>query len=161
MGSIEGRGKNTSVGNGTAVNSTGITLCKTLSIPANSFTVGDALELYVQTTKTLINGTQFVRVYWNTSASLVGAILIASTGAAAANTLSQALIRHMGIEVAGGGGNGTQIVQPTAGINNPYVSTVQPIVPVAINWASAGFIIVSIQNGSALDTSNCNLISLK
>ena len=151
-----------SVGNGTAVTGTiGITLCKTLSIPANSFTVGDALELYVQTTKTLINGTQFVRVYWNTSASLVGAILIASTGAAAASTLSQALIRHMGIEVAGGGGNGTQIVQPVSGINNPYVQTTSPIVPVAINWTSAGFIIVSIQNGSTLDSSNCNLISLK
>jgi hypothetical protein len=151
-----------SVGNGTAVTgTTGITLCKTLSIPANSFTAGDALELYVQTTKNLINGTQFIRVYWNTSASLTGAILIASTGAAAANTLSQALIRHMGIEVAGGGGNGTQIVQPVSGINNPYVQSTSAIVPIAINWTSAGFIIVSIQNGSASDSSNCNLISLK
>lgn len=150
-----------SVGNGTAVTGTGITLCKTLSIPANAREAGDAPELYVQTTKNLANGTQFVRVYWNTSASLTGAILLASTGAAVAGTLSQALIRHMGIEDTGGGGNGTQIVQPTAGINNPYVPTVQPIVPVAINWASAGFIIVSIQNGSSSDTSNCNLISLK
>jgi|688.fasta_scaffold10639_17 hypothetical protein len=152
-----------SVGNGTAVTgTTGITLCKTLSIPANSFVAGDAPELYVQTTKNLINGTQFIRVYWNTSASLVGAILIASTGAATAATLSQALIRHMGIEVAGGGGNGTQIVQPVSGINNPYVQSTSAIIPVAINWTSAtGFIIVSIQNGSILDSSNCNLISLK
>jgi hypothetical protein len=150
-----------SVGNGTAVSSTSITLCKTLSIPANSREAGDAPELYVQTTKNLANGTQFVRVYWNTSASLAGAILLASTGAAVAGTLSQSLIRHLGIEVAGGGSNATQVVQPTSGINNPYVSTTNPIVPVAINWTVAGFIIVSIQNGSPSDTSNCNLISLK
>jgi hypothetical protein len=151
-----------SVGNGTAVTgTTGITLCKTLSIPINSFTTGDAPQLYVQTTKNLANGTQFIRVYWNTSASLTGAILLASTGAAVASTLSQALIRHLGIEVAGGGGNGTQILQPISGINNPYVPTTIPTVPVAINWTVAGFIIVSIQNGSASDTSNCNLISLK
>jgi hypothetical protein len=152
-----------SVGNGTVVTGTiAITICKTLALAANSRAVGDAPELFVQTTKTLINGTQFVRVYWNTSASLTGAILIASTGAAAASTLSQALIRHMGIEVANGGGNGTQIFQPISGANNPYVQTSSAIVAVAIDWTSAtGFIIVSIQNGSILDSSNCNLISLK
>jgi hypothetical protein len=153
-----------SVGNGTAVTgTTAITICKTLSIPANSFAAGDAPQLYFQTSKipVVVSGTQTLRVYWNTSASLTGAILLGSTGAAVATVQSQYFTRHMGIEVANGIAPATTIFTPTLGSNNPYGAINGAITTVLIDWTQPAFIIVTIQNTSTTDISNCNLISLK
>ena len=151
-----------SVGNGTAVTgTTANTLCKSMAIAANARGVGNAPMVFWQTNKTGTAGTQTTRLYWNTSATLAGAVLIASSSASAASALSQFTVRHLGIEVSNGTGNGTTVFSTIAGANSSYGQISAGISNVAIDWTHAtGQFIVAIQNSSAADSSNCNLISL-
>jgi hypothetical protein len=148
-----------SVGDGTAVTgTTNNTLCKTLTLSANARGANDAPIVFFQIKKTGTAGGATVRLYWNTTASLTGAILLASTGSN--NTATQFTIRHLGIEVADGTGNGTQVFNATTAANNPYGAVAAALTTAAINWTVSGFLIVAIQNASTADSSNCNIISL-
>jgi hypothetical protein len=148
-----------SVGDGTAVTgTTNNTLCKTLTLSANARGANDAPIVFFQIKKTGTAGGATVRLYWNTTASLTGAILLASTGSN--NTATQFTIRHLGIEVADGTGNGTQVFNATTAANNCYGAVAAALTTAAINWTVSGFLIVAIQNASTGDSSNCNIISL-
>ena len=148
-----------SVGDGTAVTgTTNNTLCKTLTLSANARGANDAPIVFFQIKKTGTAGGATVRLYWNTTASLTGAILLASTGSN--NTATQFTIRHLGLEVADGTGNGTQVFNATTAANNPYGAVAAALTTAAINWTVSGFLIVAIQNASTADSSNCNIISL-
>ena len=149
---------------GTGVTVTGTTantISASLLVPANSRTAGQVVTIVFATRKSGGANTHQPRLYWNTSPSLIGAILLASNGAHAAAVQSSFTIRDSAIEVANGTGNGTMFFPTTVNANNPYGAITAPINNVAINWTAAGYFIVAIQNGSTLDSSSCAFITLK
>lgn len=150
------------VGTGvTVTGTTANTISDSLLVPANSRKAGQVVTIIFATKKSGGANTHQPRLYWNTTPSLTGAILVASNGAHAAAVQSSFTIRDSAIEVANGTLNGTMFFPTTVNANNPYGAITAPINNVAINWTAAGYFIVAIQNGSALDSSSCAFITLK
>jgi hypothetical protein len=150
------------VGTGvTVTGTTANTISDSLLVPANSRKAGQVVTIIFATKKSGGANTHQPRLYWNTTPSLTGAILVASNGAHAAAVQSSFTIRDSAIEVANGTGNGTMFFPTTVNANNPYGAITAPINNVAINWTAAGYFIVAIQNGSTLDSSSCAFITLK
>jgi hypothetical protein len=137
------------------------TLSQSLLIPANSRTAGQVPTIVFAVRKSGGSNTHTPRLYWNTSPSLVGAILIASNVAHAASIQSSFTIRDISIEVASGSGNGSSIFTTTTGSNNTYGSITGVPSKVAIDWTTTGYFIVAIQNASTSDSSICLYIALK
>jgi hypothetical protein len=137
------------------------TLSQSLLIPANARTAGQVPTIVFAVRKSGGSNTHQPRLYWNTSASLVGAILIASNAAHAAAIQSSYTIRDISIEVASGSGNGSSVFAAASNSNNPYGAVTAVPSNVAINWTTTGYFIVAIQNASAADSSICLYISLK
>ena len=150
-----------SVGNGTAV--TGVivnTYSKGLLIPANSRTANDVVQIDFQVAKTGAAGNIQLRFYWNTTNDLSGSPILLGTSPNGA-ALWLAFSRLLSIEVANGTGNATKVA-PTSvttlatgyGTNTTATSTV------AIDWTTNGYLICSILNASAADSSVCNMLKL-
>jgi hypothetical protein len=137
------------------------TLSQSLLIPANARVAGQVPTIVFAVRKSGGSNTHQPRLYWNTSASLTGAILIASNAAHAAAIASSYTIRDISIEVASGSGNGSSIFSTTTNSNNPYGAVTAVPSNVAINWTTTGYFIVAIQNASATDSSICLYIALK
>jgi hypothetical protein len=148
--------------NGTAV--TGITTnaySKGLSIPANSRTANDAPQVDVKVSKTGVAGTLTIRLYWNTTNDLVGSPILLGTGTAlAASTRSTTFQRILSIEVAAGTGNGTLVSSATTAGATDYAAFTAVQTVAAIDWTAAGYLICAVQNGSAGDSSVCNMIKI-
>ena len=151
-----------SVGNGTAV--TGVivnTYSKGLLIPANSRTANDVVQVDFQVTKTGAAGNVQLRFYWNTTNDITtgSPILLGTSPNGAALWL--AFSRLLSIEVANGTGNATKVAPTTVttlatgyGTNTTTTSTV------AIDWTANGYLICSILNSNAADSSVCNMLKL-
>jgi hypothetical protein len=151
-----------SVGNGTAV--TGVivnTYSKGLLIAANSRNANDVVQIDFQVAKTGAAGNIQLRFYWNTTNDITtgSPILLGTSPNGAALWL--AFSRLLSIEVANGTGNATKVA-PTSvttlatgyGTNTTATSTV------AIDWTANGYLICSILNSSAADSSVCNMLKL-
>lgn len=127
---------------------TGETLTATLTIPANTFTTGDIIRIEVFFEFTGTAGTKTCRIYTNTSASLSGASLLATTAASAANTRSMGVDSLMAVKSA----TNTRLravsgaTYTFTGVTSNASSTVN------INWAVIQYIVFSIQLGSAADS---------
>ena len=127
---------------------TGETLTATLTIPANTFTTGDIIRIEVFFEFTGTAGTKICRIYTNTSASLSGASLLATTQTAAANTRSMGVDSLMAVKSA----TNTRLravsgaTYTFTGVTSNASSTVN------INWAVIQYIVFSIQLGSAADS---------
>jgi hypothetical protein len=89
---------------GTPVNSNGINLLNSLLIPANTFAAGDIITIQGMVSKDNAGSTYVPYFYWNTSASLVGAILIATGVAGATTGRNIMLYRRLHILTANGTG---------------------------------------------------------
>ena len=150
-----------SVGNGTAV--TGVvvnTYSKGLLIPANSRGANDVVQVDFQVTKTGAAGNVQLRFYWNTTNDLSGSPILLGTSPNGA-ALWLAFSRLLSIEVANGTGNATKVA-PTSvttlatgyGTNTTTTSTV------AIDWTANGYLICSILNSNAADSSVGNMLKL-
>ena len=150
-----------SVGNGTAV--TGVivnTYSKGLLIPANSRTANDVVQVDFQVTKTGAAGNVQLRFYWNTTNDLSGSPILLGTSPNGA-ALWLAFSRLLSIEVANGTGNATKVAPTTVttlatgyGTNTTTTSTV------FIDWTANGYLICSILNSNAADSSVCNMLKL-
>ena len=136
-------------------------LSQSLLVPANSRAAGQVVQIVFATIKSTLTSTHQPRLYWNTSATLSGATLLASNGAHAANVQSSYTIRDISIEVADGSGNGSVIFSTLEFANNPYVAITALTSNVNINWRTTGYFIVAIQNASVLDSSVCVYIAIK
>ena len=127
---------------------TGETLTATLTIPANTFTTGDIIRIEAFFEFTGTAGTKQTRIYTNTSASLSGASLLATTAASATNTRSMGVDSLMAVKSA----TNTRLRSVSGqtytftGITSNAPSTVN------INWAVIQYIVFSIQLGSAADS---------
>lgn len=145
---------------GTAVTGTiANTYSKGLSIPANSRAANDAPQIDANVAKTGAAGNVTLRIYWNATNDLAGSpILIATGGPGAA--LNVVTSRIVSIEVANGTGAGSRVATATTSLNTSWSFLTTAATTLAIDWTSAGYIVVAVQNGSALDSSVCNMIKL-
>lgn len=135
------------------VTSTTETLVNSVLVPANTLQAGDALRIVGKAFKTGTVGTVTVRFYANTSNSLSGATLI-GTGTGAATTQYMAMVRFPMIKNAT---TATEVILNTNSIATDEATIATAAVALstlAINWTSAQYIIMSVQQSSASDTSN-------
>jgi len=130
-----------------------------INIPANTFGVGDVLNISIAIKKTGSNGLSSYKIYWNSADSISSPtpLQIAQyTSVVGTTTTPIFFSRRISVAVANGTGNGTQthlntdnVYQDYLRIGN-YASTT-----LAIDWTTSGWLIIagSVANGS--DTINC------
>jgi len=150
-----------SVGNGTAV--TGVivnTYSKGLLIAANSRVANDVVQIDFQVAKTGAAGNIQLRFYWNTTNDLSGSPILLGTSPNGA-ALWLAFSRLLSIEVANSTGNATKVA-PTSvtTLATGYGTSTTATSTVAIDWTTNGYLICSILNSSAADSSVCNMLKL-
>lgn len=147
--------------NGTAVTgTTASTLSKSLLVPANTLKANSMVMLLARAAKTGNAGTIQLRLYWNTTASLTGAILLATTAAGAASSVFSQLSRWIPVEVANGTGNGTRVFTATTFASTDFGVSTAAVSTLALDWTVDSYLICAIQNGSASDSSVCNVLSI-
>lgn len=133
------------------------TLTTSLAIPANTFTTGDILRIESFNEFLGTAGTKQVRFYINTSASLSGASLLATTPAASAATKSIGIDSLMAIKSA----TNTRLKATNAqsytftGITSNGNSSVN------IDWTAIQYIIVSIQLANTGDSGFNSFLSIE
>lgn len=133
------------------------TLTTSVTIPANTFTTGDILRIESFNEFLGTAGTKQVRFYINTSASLSGASLLATTPAASAATKSIGIDSLMAIKSA----TNTRLKATNAqsytftGITSNGNSSVN------IDWTAIQYIIVSIQLANTGDSGFNSFLSIE
>lgn len=134
------------------------TITGTLLIPANSVDVNSSCaELTARAIKTGVVGIATLRVYVNTGDSLSGATLLATGAVATGAELYQQLERTMFIAK---GPTYTKVASTTFGLyNDNGRATAESTV--VVDWSEDQYIILAIQNASALDTSTGSGILFK
>jgi hypothetical protein len=143
-----------------SVNSTSNTLINSLLIPANTFSSGDIVTIETCVTKSAANNLFSFYFYVNTSATLVGATLVATNTSVAAATRAAQLYRRLTIDVAAGTGNGTIVLNTSfaarddVGVAN-YTTGFSTL---TTNWTVDQYIIVSGSVVSTSDTLSCQWI---
>lgn len=137
---------------GTPVNSNGINLLNSLLIPANTFAAGDILTIQGMVSKDNAGSTYWPYFYWNTSASLTGAILIGTGVAGTSVGRNIMFYRRLHVLTANGTGTGSYVFNTTDAANSDLNFMFGAGNTLAINWTSAGYIILAGQRLSSLDT---------
>ena len=141
------------------VNSTSNTLINSLLIPANTFSSGDIVTIETCVTKSATNNTFSFYFYVNTSATLVGATLVATNTSVASNIRAAQLYRRLAIDVAAGTGNGTIVLNTSFvardDISGSYTSGFSTL---TTNWTVDQYLIVSGSVVSTSDTLRCQWI---
>jgi hypothetical protein len=135
-----------------SVNSTSITLIHSILIPANTFVADDIVTIETCITKSATNNLFSQYFYINTSASLTGAILIATNTGIGLSTRASQLYRRLAINVPAGTGNATMAINSTFSarddISNIYTTGFSTL---AIDWTANQYLIVA---GSVVNTSD-------
>lgn len=132
---------------GTAVTGTTVnTLSRSLLIPANTFTGDGMLEILTRAFKTGTVGSQSLRAYTNTSASLTGATLIATF------MLNNTIIFPQGIRTFRINSNTLSGTFASTTGNDDYVNA-NGKSSTTFNTAVDNYIIIAIQLTSAADSS--------
>lgn len=143
-----------------SVNSTSNTLINSLLIPANTFSSGDIVTIETCVTKSAANNAFSFYFYVNTSATLVGATLVATNTSVAIATRAAQLYRRLTIDVAAGTGNGTIVLNTSfaarddIGVGN-YTTGFSTL---TTNWTVDQYLIVSGSVVSTSDTLSCQWI---
>ena len=135
------------------------TLTGSVLIPANTTTTDGmgVAELTARAIKTGVAGIATLRVYANTTDNLTGAILLATGAVATGADLYQQLERTMFIAKAP---IYTKVASTTFDLysDNNKATAESTVV---VDWSQNQFIILAIQNASALDTSTGSGIIFK
>ena len=143
-----------------SVNSTSNTLINSLLIPANTFSSGDIVTIETCVTKSAANNAFSFYFYVNTSATLVGATLVATNTSVGNTNRAAQLYRRLTIDVASGSGNGTIVLNTSfaarddVGVAN-YTTGFSTL---TTNWTVDQYIIVSGSVVSTSDTLSCQWI---
>ena len=144
-----------------SVNSTSNTLINSLLIPANTFSSGDIVTIETCVTKSATNNIFSFYFYLNTSATLVGATLVATNTSVPNNlTRSAQLYRRLAIDVASGSGNGTIVLNTSFAAREDIGSTnyTTGFSTLTTNWTVDQYLIVSGSVVSTSDTLSCQWI---
>jgi hypothetical protein len=135
-----------------SVNSISNTLINSLLIPANTFSSGDIVTIETCVTKSAANNAFSFYFYVNTSATLVGATLVATNTSVATATRAAQLYRRLTIDVAAGTGNATIAVNSTFGVRDDISGTYTTgFSTLLIDWTVDQYLIVA---GSVVNTSD-------
>lgn len=138
---------------GTAVTGTTTeTISRSLLIPANTYTGNGMLEVLARMTKTGALGTSNMRIYKNTSNTLTGATLIASTGSNTAAIVFNQAIRNFRINsntLSGFSANSSQTFD--------YASSSSALSSTTFTTNVDNYILFSIQLANILDSANVSM----
>lgn len=128
---------------GSAVSTTGIQFLTSVSITGNTFSSGDVITIEGMVSKSSTLGTLTPYFYWNTTASLSGAILIGTSSSVAASTRSFIFYRRINIINVNGTGVGTIGANASTASTQDVTSVSGGISNLAINWTVNGHIILA------------------
>ena len=138
---------------GTAITGTTTeTISRSLLIPANTFTTDGMLEVLARMTKTGALGTSNMRIYKNTSNTLTGATLIASTGSNTAAIVFNQAIRNFRINsntLSGFSANSSQTFD--------YASSSSALSSTTFTTNVDNYILFSIQLANTADSANVSM----
>ena len=138
---------------GTAITGTTTeTISRSLLIPANTYTSNGMLEVLARMTKTGALGTSNMRIYKNTSNTLTGATLIASTGSNTAAIVFNQAIRNFRINsntLSGFSANSSQTFD--------YASSSSALSSTTFTTNVDNYILFSIQLANILDSVNVSM----
>jgi hypothetical protein len=142
------------------VNSTSITLIHSILIPANTFVADDIVTIETCITKSATNNQFSQYFYINTSASLSGAILIATNTGIGLSTRASQLYRRLAINVPAGTGNATTAVNSTFSARDDVGATnyTTGFSTLSINWTVDQYLIVAGSVVSTSDSLTCQWI---
>jgi hypothetical protein len=145
---------------GTNTSGTTETVCQTALIASTKVAAGMVMNVEAMIKKSAANGTVTMRFYVNSTANLSGSpILVGVSAAMVAGTRFAMLVRSLRIKATSGAGTEitntayTSAAETTAGGTNA-VSTV------TIDWTTDKYLVVSIQNSSASDTSTVTFLRI-
>ena len=142
-----------------SVNSTSITLIHSILIPANTFVADDVVTIETCNSKSATNNTFSQYFYINTSASLSGAILIATNTGILAGTRAAQLYRRLAINVPAGTGNATISLNSTFNVRDDISGTYTTgFSTLSINWTVDQYLIVAGSVVSTSDSLTCQWI---
>lgn len=133
------------------------TLTTSVLIPANTYTTGDILRIISFNEFIGTVGTKTIRYYINTSASLSGATLLATSSAGAAAVRSIGMDRNLIIKSA----TSTKTHSATAATYTNSTATTGIYANINIDWTTNRYIIVSIQLGNAADSGFNTFLSVE
>ena len=126
-------------------------------IPANSFAVGNNVEVTVRGRKTGTAGNMTMRIYVNTTNDIAGTpILVATNTTAAVNQTYLQFERFLSIKSAY-----TEVFSNTGGSNIDWLGSNLGINGLSINWANDLYIVVSTQCTVATDSANARSSFIK
>ena len=142
------------------VNATSNTLIHSILIPSNTFISNDIVTIETCITKSggVYNGS--VYFYYNTSASLAGATLMATFSNFGTSTRAAQLYRRLSIVTASGSGNGTQVLSTSFNgrDDNGTYNYTGGFSTLSINWASDVYLIVSGLVANSAESLTCQWI---
>jgi hypothetical protein len=120
-------------------------------IPANKFSQGDIIRVTYRTKKNNTGGTQTLRIYVNSAASLSGSpVLIATyTNAGAISYLTNQMQRHLVIK---SNTNNTETFLAAGAAIATDFGLYNGLTNASVNWTLDRYFIFAIQNNSAADT---------
>ena len=139
------------------VSSTANVYTSGILIPANSFTVGNNVEVTVRGRKTGTAGNMTMRIYVNTTNDISGTpILVATNTTAAANQTYLQFQRFLSIKSAS-----TEAFSNTGGSNIDCLGSNLGVNVLSIDWTNNLYIVVSTQCTVATDSANARSSFIK
>jgi hypothetical protein len=143
-----------------SVNSLSNTLINSILIDANTFSTNDIVTLETCVTKSGGVYQASIYFYYNTSASLAGATLMATFSNFGTSTRAAQLYRRLSIVTASGSGNGTQVLS-TSFNGRDDIGTYNytgGFSTLSINWTSDVYLIVSGFVANTAESLTCQWI---
>jgi hypothetical protein len=122
-----------------------------VAVTANTFVAGDILTIETSANKFGTNGTWNLKLYWNDTDDLVTPITIGTVTLLSTPTLQYLMMRRVSIAVAAGSGNGSIVWPPAVSSINDLTGSVTAPASIAINWTTAGYIILAGDVDNAAD----------
>jgi len=133
---------------------TSITLINSALISANTVAVGNEVEIYARAQRSTNTGTASQYLYYNTSASLSGATLMATTSLATAYFVTQ---RRLFVKAS----NDAEILNSSANVSLDTSAATTSVTSLNINWTVNQYIIQAFQNAANGDSTTSRAIIIK
>lgn len=129
------------------------TLATSILIPANTFTTGSIIYMQARTLKTGTAGTNTIRAYFNTTASISGAVLMGLYTGGTTTTFAH-FVREAAIKLSG------QTEHLAANAITDTAQSTTAFTNSTINWAVNQYFVISLTNTSAADSSRVSFYRL-
>ena len=141
---------------GAASSGTAITLSQSVLVPANSVVAGNVIEFKLRGRKTGTGNQFIIRLYANSANNLTGAVLLATMISPLTTASSLQIIRTGAVKNVTT--NTEMLLASTTNMTFDYQNTT--FSAIAIDWTTDKYIIGSVQNINAADSSLISLISM-